>query len=66
MLAQEPFGGSPESALEGAKLLVKAVNSVQLPPHHEWASANPQLDTENGSDFLDRILQYASCCSRLV
>jgi hypothetical protein len=57
MLTQEPFGGTSESALEGAKLLVKAVNSVQLPPHHEWASENPQLETENGSDFLDRILQ---------
>jgi hypothetical protein len=57
---QEPFGCSPQSALEGAKLLIRAVNSVQLPPHHEWASANPQLDSESGSNYMDRILQYAS------
>lgn len=58
---QEPFGVSPQSALEGAKLLIKAVNSVQLPLHHEWALANPQLDTETGSDYMDRILQYEPC-----
>jgi hypothetical protein len=43
--------------LEGAKLLVKAVNSVQLLPHHEWAAENPQLESESGNEFLDRILQ---------
>jgi hypothetical protein len=64
---QEPFGSSPQSALDGAKLLIKAVNSVQLPSHHEWAAANPQLDDESGSQYLDRILQYASLlCSKSV
>ena len=63
---QAPFGGSPQSALEGAKLVVKAVNSVQLPPHHQWAAEHPQLDGESGSDYLDRILQCVAHVAVLI
>jgi len=47
------------STLQGcARALLKALNTLDLPPSPQWALTHPQGDQESGMDFMTRLSSY--------
>jgi len=59
---QDPAPAGPAcsaAALQGcARVLLKTLNALQLPPAPEWSQRNPQGAEESGLDFITRIGAY--------
>jgi hypothetical protein len=50
---------SSSAALQGcARVLLKTLNAMELPPAPEWSQRHPQGDEETGIDFMSRLSSY--------
>jgi len=51
--------GHNASTLQGAaRVLSRAINGLDPPPSVQWGQQHPQLETEGGLDYMQRVGQY--------